>query len=489
MLQTLANLFLPPGLLESDPTKKLATFAPQSYVDMIPEQERPQIAQMIQKQLLGGVFGGNRRQLTQDIGRGLTEYVSGRRALQDQARTSEIVSGRNDPTPVQNVLAAGAAEGSVGPTRANQQRLEQYQPPPMRETMLNRYQQLLAAGLPAQAAKFAEDIARVAPDETFTDAQTFIGQDGRPQLVRQGNRGTNRTLPYQAPPKVREVNAGDRTELINELEPGLPTLRTIGRTPDTPGDIREAYVGIGLPIGTNPDTLTPQQRTAVTGYMDRARAQKAPKFAVDLKDPTAVINAQSGLFKQFVTEQRANGDPEIANRYRALQDAVRQSASNPLADGAIIYNIAKIYDPSGAVQEGDKATVLGNRAIPEQIKFLAQKAFSGGSLTPTERQQLLRVASGIVGQRKAGADRMAAQYQQWARGLGGDGAVFVSPYAEVELPSVMIGSGGAQPASPPANAPAPTRPSFVDAVTTGREPGQPLQSLDQIFRSLQPGAR
>jgi hypothetical protein len=488
MLQTLADLFLPPGLLESDPTKKLATFVPQSYVDMIPEQERPQLAQMIQRQLLGGVFGGDRGQLTQGIGKGLADYVTTRRGLQEQARTRDIVSGRNDPLPEQNVLAAGAAEGSVGPTRANQQRLEQYQPPSMRETMLNRYQQLLAAGLPAQAAKFAEDIARVAPDETFTDAQPFIGPDGKTRLVRQGNRGTNRTLPYNAPPKVREVNAGDRTELINELEPGLPTLRTIGRTPDTPSDIREAYIGTGLPIGTNPDTLTPQQRTAITGYLDRRAQQKAPKVDVDLRDPTAVINAQSGLFKQFVAEQRANGDPEIANRYRALQDAVKQSVNNPLADGAIIYNIAKIYDPSGAVQEGDKATVLGNRAIPEQIKFLAQKFFSGGSLTPTERQQLLRVASGIVAQRKTGADRMATQYQTWSRGLGGDGAAFVSPYADIELPSVMIGTGGAQTPAP-ASAPASPRPGFLDSVTTGREPGQPLQSLDQIFRSLQPGAR
>jgi hypothetical protein len=483
MLQTLANLFLPPGLLESDPTKKLATFAPQSYVDMIPEQERPQIAQMIQKQLLGGVFGGNRRQLTQDIGRGLTEYVSGRRALQDQARTSEIVSGRNDPTPAQNVLAAGAAEGSVGPTRANQQRLEQYQPPPMRETMLTRYQQLLAAGLPAQAAKFAEDIARVAPDETFTDAQTFLGPDGRPRLVRQGNRGTTKALPYQAPPKIREVNAGDRTELIDELQPGLPTLRAIGKTPDTPSDIREAMVLEGIPLTTDVNTLSPEQRRLLASRVEGTNRSKATNVRFDNGDNRFMGGLAGNIADAVGSDYNAaRAAQNTLSTVAQIRGALDQAITGPGADARQF--VLRFQDMLGVAPGNAQQRLAATAQVIQgmaQAELSAAEAMRGqGAITENERLLIRKAAAGTIDltpneiRTLTGAMEKTAKFRianhnnnlQRLRGTPGMGA-FVNFYTLPDAP-------GAAPVAPAAPG-APAGPGLRERAAQERARREALQ--------------
>jgi hypothetical protein len=109
---------------------------------------------------------------------------------------------------------------------------------------------------------------------------------------------------------------------------------------------------------------------------------------------------------------------------------------NKAADGAIIYNIGKIYDPSGAVQEGDKNTILGNRSIPNEVKAYAQKVFTGGSLLPEERKGLYSVAGAMVKQRQQQLQSDQANYKSLATQLGGTGDFIKDPYADVFSPKV-----------------------------------------------------
>jgi len=173
------------------------------------------------------------------------------------------------------------------------------------------------------------------------------------------------------------------------------------------------------------------------------RAAAAPKLAVDLKDPTAVAKAQSDVLKDWRGVVKDTGAMEVADRFKAAKAAVIEGNSgNKAADGALIYAIGKIYDPSGAVQEGDKATILGNRSIPQSIKAYAERALNGQSLLPEERTGLLAVASKVVESKARNLEAQKAPYTSISQQLGGNGALLLNPLAEaltapVERPTGM----------------------------------------------------
>ena len=173
------------------------------------------------------------------------------------------------------------------------------------------------------------------------------------------------------------------------------------------------------------------------------RAASAPKLAVDLKDPTAIAKAQADILKDWRGVVKDGGAMEVADRFKAAKAAVAEgNAGNKAADGALIYAIGKIYDPSGAVQEGDKATILGNRSIPQSIQAYAQRALNGQSLLPEEREGLLAVASKVVESKARNLEAQKAPYTSISQQLGGNGALLLNPLSEaltapVEKPTSM----------------------------------------------------
>jgi hypothetical protein len=161
------------------------------------------------------------------------------------------------------------------------------------------------------------------------------------------------------------------------------------------------------------------------------RTAGAPKVSVDLKDPTAVANAQKGVLADWRGVVKDTGSMEVADRFKAAKSAVAEgNAGNKSADGALIYAIGKIYDPSGAVQEGDKATILGNRSIPQSIKAYAQRALNGQSLLPEERAGLLAVASKVVESKARNLEAQKAPYASISQQLGGNGSLLLNPLAD-----------------------------------------------------------
>lgn len=217
---------------------------------------------------------------------------------------------------------------------------------------------------------------------------------------------------------------------------GMPTV--VGGKPkeDIAGAVKEAMQVLG--IDKTVADLTPQERSAIGNYIDRKESMKSPKVAVDIKDPTAVAKAQADILKDYRSVVKDSGATEIANRFRSLGAAMDEANKGVKeADGAIIYNIGKIYDPSGAVQEGDKQTILGNRSIPNSVKAYAQKVFEGGSLLPSERQGLYSVATSMVKQRQAQLQPDIQNYKSLATQLGGSGDYIKDPFADVFSPKVQ----------------------------------------------------
>jgi hypothetical protein len=222
---------------------------------------------------------------------------------------------------------------------------------------------------------------------------------------------------------------------------GAPTA--VGGKPkeDLAGPVKQAMqvLGINKPFAD----VTTQERSLIGNYIDRQESFKQPKVNVNLQDPTAVAKAQGDLLKDWRSVVKDSGATEVANRYRSLGAAIEEAKSgNTQADGAIIYNIGKIYDPSGAVQEGDKKTILGNPSIPQQVKLYAQQVFQGGSLLPEQRQGLYSVAGTMVKERQKQLESDRQNYVKLSTQLGGAGDFIKDPYADVFSPKIPTDATG-----------------------------------------------
>ena len=256
------------------------------------------------------------------------------------------------------------------------------------------------------------------------------------------NRDALQRLALAAPEQFTKI-AGSLKALQPEYKEAggvLYEIPTYGGTPtavggkpkeEIAGGVREAMQVLG--INKTVAELSPQERQSIANYIDR-KTEKG-RTVVNLSDPTAVAKAQADILKDWKGIVKDSGATEIANRYLSLGAAMDEASKGvKAADGAIIYNIGKIYDPSGAVQEGDKQTILGNRSIPDSVKAYAQKVFEGGSLLPAERQGLYSVATSMVQQRQKQLEADRQNYLGLSKQLGGTGEIIKDPFADVFSP-------------------------------------------------------
>jgi hypothetical protein len=283
-------------------------------------------------------------------------------------------------------------------------------------------------------------------------AQEIYGEDIMGQRVGEGmtpavaGRAAGIDLQSLAPllmasPEGRKT-LGDLVASQKALRPETFSLaegaQQFERDPFT-GQVRQVASGAPKPEAMPTslrEFMAAQENPAFAKFLTEQTIAKAPKFAVDLKDPTAVAKAQADVVKDWRSVIKDTGAMEVADRFKAARVAVEQgNAGNKAADGALIFAIGKIYDPSGAVQEGDKATILGNRSIPDSIKAYAQKAFSGQDLLPSERNGLLSVASQIVQSKAQNLEAQKSPYTSISRQLGGGGELLLNPLADVLTPS------------------------------------------------------
>jgi len=284
----------------------------------------------------------------------------------------------------------------------------------------------------AQPARF--DISKVAPE------LIAMGGTGQAYLknaleLQQAMAGKTQALAEGAT-LVRE---NPLTGKIETVATGAP------KKEDIAGEVKEARQILGITTPINEMTAT--ERALIKSYIDRKEERKAPKVAVDLKDPTAVAKAQLSTINQWQGTLKDTGDVVVANRASAFYDALEKAkAGNTSADGALIYNIAKVYDQTGAVQQGDVNTIIGNRSIPTNIQLAAQKLQKGGTFTPKERDNLEAIVKGIVEERQKALAPSLKVYRGLNQDLGGKSEAILDPYEYVKKPrslnDILGGSTG-----------------------------------------------
>lgn len=171
-----------------------------------------------------------------------------------------------------------------------------------------------------------------------------------------------------------------------------------------------------------------------TDWQTSSKAAVAPKMYVNTADPTAVAKAGMDVHKQFT--DLTKDARERATRWNSIVSASKDP-ENPATDATLIYNTAKILDPTGAVQQGDLKTIIGNPSIPQRVQTMAQVLNRGGTLSKDQRDDLISNAYGIVKADEKNIAPIVANYKDFASSFNVDQKKIENPYKDLQKPATL----------------------------------------------------
>ena len=281
---------------------------------------------------------------------------------------------------------------------------------------------------------YGEDMMGQRVGEGMT-APSFDLQRAMPQLMSspEGRKALTELIASQKAMAGETTTLAEGASLVR-VNPFTNKVETVAsgapKKEDIAGEVKEARQILGITTPVNDMTVT--ERALIKAYIDRKESLKAPKVQVDLKDPTAVAKAQLDTMGKWEGYLKNSGDDVVSNRLGAFNDAYKQAKKgNTSGDGAMLYNLAKIYDSSGAVQANDINAIIGSRSIPTQIKLAAQRIKEGGTFTPEERENLKKIATGVATERQKQLMPSLEAYRKLNTRLGGEDSSILNPYERV----------------------------------------------------------
>jgi len=361
------------------------------------------------------------------------------------ALAGRLFQGGNTGQSIAEGLQRGQQAYKGGMQETLQTQLQNYQ---LQELLRKRKEEELTKSQQLQAQQV---LAKAYRPETFaeTPLTNMFGQEvagpNQPQAAGGGLKAVQRELMGLGPAGMTALQTASGVE--KALRPEGYTLGEGQVRYEIGADGKPISVATGAPKREPvPSAIAEYKFAQDQGYKGSfqdfeiaKRTAGAPKLAVDLKDPTAIAKAQSDVLKDWRSVVKDTNAMEVADRFKAVKSAVAEAnAGNKTADGALIFAIGKIYDPSGAVQEGDKQTILGNRSIPQSIKAYAERALSGQSLLPEERAGLLSIATKLVESKARNLEAQKAPYTNISQQLGGNGSLLLNPLADALTAPVQM---------------------------------------------------
>ena len=203
-------------------------------------------------------------------------------------------------------------------------------------------------------------------------------------------------------PKVATVDNGQQIFRVDD-NPNSPTF---GKRIGAPAEQKRQ----------SPDSVasTTASRENAAATRDVAQATR------DAATIQTGFQNESGLRKEFEGLTEIKNYKQAYPAFAAVKDAA--SRNTPQSDINIVYGIAKLYDPTSVVREGEYATVANSPNIPEKIKGYAQYLAGGGRLSPKTKADLVQEATGRLGTYEAEAQKARSSYEAIARRRGIDPA-------------------------------------------------------------------
>jgi hypothetical protein len=383
-------------------------------------------------------------------------------------------------------IVRGLQQGSQAYKNAMQGQLqEQFQGMQVQDLLRKRKQEEEALALQQQARMRQQMIDRAVagsfqPAVAAQPAQEIYGEDIMGQQVGEGmtpavaGRAAGLDLQSLAPLLMASPQGRKTLSELVTAQKGLAgetfnlaENATLGRINPLTGETEIIARGSPKPVAV--PKLTGKEGNAalmlygtddveklrnIPGAVDKIRIEattqrKAEQPQINLADPTAVNTQQLKTINQWEGLLKDGGHAVTASRAGAFYNAFDLAQKgNVNADGALIYNLAKVYDPSGAVQQGDVDTIIGNRSVPTRIQLFAQKLKEGGTFTPKERSNMKQIIDGMVAENKKSIEPSLNTYRKLNKGLGGEDSAIYNPYDLIKQPKSLeeiLGIGAGRP--------------------------------------------
>ena len=232
--------------------------------------------------------------------------------------------------------------------------------------------------------------------------------------------------------------ATGRFDVLEQIEKAAPLLGGSTMKPaDIAGQVKEAIQVLGIKDESGrmktPDKFTVEERNRVQNYINASDSAKAPK--IDLRDPTAILKAQQDNVKEWQTQSKDFN--EVSRRYSGMVSAWKDKA-NPATDSTLIYGLAKIYDPSGAVQQGDIATIKGKASIPQYLVGFADSVSRGGTLTSKQRDDIISTAYNLVNTYNKQIQPQVDIYKSFSKQFQGNPDQIRNPFENMPKPEYIL---------------------------------------------------
>lgn len=337
----------------------------------------------------------------------------------------------------------------------------------------------IASGDYEGAASIAGKVGSVEGVTGARTAQTQVDQQTRVNVWR----GATQNL---AELESIEANNGEGYETW--LQRGQSALQ---QNPDMDPDLRRL-------IETAPPSFNPRFTAAMRAYTTRlrdaaltpeqasqaeltARQRDTQERQADISERRADAAETTANAAMMRAESMSGGGGNLSQQqfsranslrdeynqqtqsYRGIADIVRRSDTyanevaagrsrpNSQSDIGLVYALAKVYDPTSVVREGEFATVARSGGMGPQIQGYVNRIFSDGQLPPQIRIGILNSLRQSYRAAQQQYNQVRSRYEGLATQSGIDPSYVIDDYSAGNGASGEAAPGGGANALPPAN--------------------------------------
>lgn len=281
-----------------------------------------------------------------------------------------------------------------------------------------RQQTRMAAAQQAMSVSEAERLAGAAEARAQGDALMLAFRGGEEEWRRVAPEVLGQDVGFaDAPYAIAALRGG-----IEGLEAPETELMTV---PAGNSVIDKANPNQGA-VFTAPDAPKPTPDILNFEY-----GQKNPEFAAGLNapDPAARAGQTEGLRKEYNA---------LAKDFRSVHDAYARieatTGESPQADMSLIFQFMKMLDPGSTVREGEYASAEQTRGLPDTVAALYNKALTGETLTPQQRDEFRGQARNLYERAASDNKSVGDQYRSLAEQNKLDPNQVVLPYGGAMAP-------------------------------------------------------
>jgi len=258
---------------------------------------------------------------------------------------------------------------------------------------------------PPQQQQFSRgDIVKAQIQELMQKAQYFAGQqDVSSQILAQQAQAQAMQLAKELPKfgldykVVQDPKTGEFRN-VRLADDGTETFSNNAVAEDLHfADTGQQILGVGKLSGKQKATFQKAQSfDSIANNATQRRGQDLmndrSKEANDIAKNNKIVDLSTSLRKEFEGLPEVKNYKEALPAYQAVIDAAKRNT--PQADINLVYGIAKMYDPTSVVREGEYSTIVNSANIPDKIKGYAQYLAGGGKFTPEVKAALVNEAQG-----------------------------------------------------------------------------------------------